>query len=74
MSSYDLFGHYIPTSNATFKPKQKVKINALGPWFGLNGFIINYEGNDKYSVSISYKDKPSSTFNFHRSELISAEV
>lgn len=71
---YDIFGHYTSPSNASFKPKQKVKINALGPWFGLTGFIIAYEGKDKYSVSISYKDKPSSTFNFHRSELINAEV
>lgn len=70
---FDIFGHYIAKSNTTFKPKQKVKINAPGTWFGLTGYIIAYEGDDKYSVSIAYKDKPNSTLNFHRSELVNLE-
>jgi transcription antitermination factor NusG len=70
MSSYDLFGHYINT-NVTFKPKDKVKINTPGPFDGLTGYVVGFEGGDRYLVSITPKDKPTITLTFHRSELIS---
>jgi len=66
---YDLFGHYI-NSNVTFKPKDKVKINTPGSFDGATGWVVSFEGNDKYLVTITPKDKASITLSFHRSELI----
>lgn len=72
--SYDLFGHYIAQRDATFKPKDKVKINTLGPFSQQFGYIVSYEGGDKYLVTVTPKDKSSITLTFHRSELLKAET
>jgi transcription antitermination factor NusG len=72
-SARDLFGHYISSSNVTFKPKDKVKINTMGPFDGLTGYVVSFEGADKYLVSVTPKDKSSITLTFHRSELVPTE-
>lgn len=72
--SYDLFGHYIAQRDATFKPKDRVRINTFGPFNGQTGYVVSYEGSDKYLVTVTPKDKSGITLTFHRSELISAET
>lgn len=69
MSSYDLFGHYI-SSNVTFKPKDKVRINVPGPFDGLTGYVVNYVGDHKYTVNVPDKNI---TLTFHKSELLNQE-
>ncbi len=68
--SYDLFGHYTSSSNSTFKPKDKVKINTMGPFDGQIGYIVSFSGDHKYLVSITPKEGTPITLTFHRSELM----
>lgn len=72
--SHDLFGHYIAGGNVTFKPKDRVRINTLGPFSQQFGYIVSFEGNDKYLVSVTPKDKSPITLTFHRSELLKVET